>query len=173
MNKEIYKPIKGYEGYYEISNLGNVKSLQRTIEREGGSTMVLTERVLKPNLTTAGYYHIGLRKGGKRKAYTIHRLIATTFIDNPEGLPQVNHIDEDKTNNRIDNLEWCTAKYNMNYSLAKTVYQYTLSGELVKEWDSATTACKDGKYTAPNITNVCNGTYSHHKGYKWSHIPLD
>jgi len=168
--KEIYKTIEGYEGYYQISNFGNIKSLQRLIKRNNGTDMILVEKVLKSNSNGVGYQIINLRKEGKRKSYLIHRLVAEEFLNNPEGLSQVNHIDKDSTNNRLDNLEWCTAKYNIKHSKDKTLYQYTLSGELVNEWESASTACEVSGFTAPNITNVCNGKLKHHKGYRFSYF---
>lgn len=104
---EIWKDIDGYEGLYQISDKRRIKSLdyRRTGE----------ERVLKPRKTKDGYLHVGLCKEGKIKFYLIHRLIAQTFLENPEGLPEINHKDEDKTNNCAENLEWCSHQYNNNY----------------------------------------------------------
>ena len=99
---EIWKDIKGYEGLYQISNLGNVKSLKNKI-------------YLKPSIHKKGYLHCGLSKKGKRKQCFIHRLVAETFIDNPYKLPCVNHKDCNPKNNKIENLEWCTYKDNNNY----------------------------------------------------------
>ena len=101
---EVWKDVVGYEGLYMVSNLGRVKSLRGN-----------KERILK------GYYHRGYRrvdlyKNGVMKHWRIHRLVAQAFIDNPNNYPVVNHRDEDKSNNRVDNLEWCTHEYNVNYS---------------------------------------------------------
>lgn len=101
---EVFRPVEGYEGLYEVSNLGRVKSLKWG-----------KERILKPGMDGCGYLKANLYKEGKIKHFMVHRLVAQAFIPNPEGLPQINHKDEDKTNNRVDNLEWCTAKYNSNY----------------------------------------------------------
>lgn len=98
--KEIYKPIKGY--YYEVSNIGQVRNVK-------------TGRILKNCLDKDGYCRVDLYKNGIRKVCSVHRLVAQAFIPNPKNLPEVNHKDECKTNNRIDNLEWCTSKYNKNY----------------------------------------------------------
>ena len=100
---EIWKNIEGYEGKYQVSNLGQVKS------------MIGQEKVLHPKKHRNGYLQIGLHKDKKRKTMYIHRLVAQAFIPNPENLQQVNHKDENPSNNSMDNLEWCTAKYNMNY----------------------------------------------------------
>ena len=117
--KEKWKPIVGYEGLYEVSNMGNVRSLTRVVDfRDRAGNMnqrVIKGRVMKPQKQRTGYLHVGLSKDGKVTLFRVHRLGAVAFIDNPEGLYEVNHIDEDKTNNRVDNLEWCDHKYNNNY----------------------------------------------------------
>ena len=104
---EQWKDIEGYEGLYQVSNLGNVRSLKFS----GGNKV----KLLKQNTTKEGYKRVGLCKNGKRKDYRIHRLVAMTFIPNPDNLPIINHKDEDKTNNNVKNLEWCTYEYNNNY----------------------------------------------------------
>ena len=101
---EQWRPIEGYEGLYEVSNLGRVKSLKCG-----------RERILKPQMKKKGYLQVGLRKEGKYKMFKVHRLVAQAFIPNPEGLPQINHKDENPSNNRVENLEWCDSKYNNNY----------------------------------------------------------
>ena len=105
--KEIWRDIEGYEGLYQVSNFGRVKSLnyRRTCK----------EKLLKAYKDKEGYLHVSLCKDGKTKTYSIHRLVAQEFIPNPYNLPQVNHKDENKTNNRVYNLEWCSVKYNINY----------------------------------------------------------
>lgn len=116
---EIWRDIQGYEGVYQISNLGNVKRLAYTIKNPGpranGSILSFKEHLLKPRKITHGYLSVALYKNGTRKDYKLHRLVATHFISNPNGLPEVNHKDENKQNNCVDNLEWCTHKYNANY----------------------------------------------------------
>lgn len=114
INLEIWKDIPDYEGRYQASNSGKIKSLKRTVIRGRGSESIVIERILKPNIKR-GYYTVGLSTQGKIKYITIHRLIAITFIPNPDNLPQVNHKDENKTNNCVDNLEWCTCLYNIQY----------------------------------------------------------
>lgn len=104
MTKEIWKDIEEYEGIYQVSNLGKVKSFKR------GS-----ERMLKPCRDRRGYLIVDLYKNGKHKNNKIHRLVAQAFIPNPENKSEINHIDEDKTNNNVDNLEWSTRKENLNH----------------------------------------------------------
>ena len=105
--KEIWRDIEGYEGYYMVSNLGNVKSLN--YHRTG------KERLLKPRKDKGGYLRVALCKDGKEKDYYVHRLAANAFLENSKNLPQVNHIDQNKENNCINNLEFCSSKYNCNY----------------------------------------------------------
>lgn len=114
---EIFKDIKGFEGLYQVSNYGNVKSLERVIEDNNGY-YIKKEKILTPTINSSGYYHTILRKDGKSIGVYIHRLVAEAFIPNPNNYKQVNHKDEDKTNNKVDNLEWCTPKYNANYGTA-------------------------------------------------------
>ena len=106
--EEIWKDIEGYEGYYQISNLGNVKSLARTIIRKDGITRFYKERIMDKRISTDGYYIAKLTVKRKSKCIGIHKLVAKAFILNPDNLPEVNHKDFDRKNNRVDNLEWCT-----------------------------------------------------------------
>lgn len=107
---EIYKDIEGYEGLYQVSNKGNVKSF---VNNNG----VSREKVLKPAIRN-GYKKVDLCKNKTKKTYSIHRLVAQAFIENPNNYPCINHKDECKTNNVVENLEWCTHKYNTNYGSA-------------------------------------------------------
>lgn len=112
---EKFKPVQGYAGIYEISNLGRVKSISRIIERKDGNTRVTEDRIILPFLTKCGYHQIVLCKDGVRKKHYIHRLVANAFLPNLNNLPIINHKDENKLNNRVDNLEWCSAYYNTRY----------------------------------------------------------
>lgn len=105
--KEIWKPVIGFEGIYEVSNLGNIASLNYRGRNKRG--------LLKPKPHNGGYYRITLCKEKQKYDFLVHRLVADAFTPNPDNFPQVNHIDENKQNNIVSNLEWCTAKYNMNY----------------------------------------------------------
>ena len=108
---EEWRDIKGYEGYYQISNFGRVKSLPRDV----GRNRCKNEIIMKTSLDKDGYENLVLRKNGKQRHFRVNRLVAEAFLENPNNYPQVNHKDEDKTNNNVNNLEWCSAKYNVNY----------------------------------------------------------
>ena len=113
---EVWKEISGYEGLYEESNLGNVRSLDRLIRSKNNGNIVRKGRILIPFYEEKkGYYQVRLAKNGKNKTFRIHRLVALAFLENPFNYTDVNHKDEIKTNNNVDNLEWCTRKYNNNY----------------------------------------------------------
>lgn len=117
--KEIWKDIKDYEGIYMISNHGRIKSLERTIKRNSKNGDIhKKETVLNPSVQDDGYYRVTLSKNGKDKRFRIHRLVAEAFIENDDPVNKtcVNHKDEDKANNHVDNLEWCTNEYNIQYS---------------------------------------------------------
>jgi hypothetical protein len=113
-NEEIWKDIEGYEGLYQISNLGRVKSLPRIVSNHLGSH-TSKERILKLQYRKDKYINVHLLKDRIEKIYFVHRLVAKAFIPNPDCLPDINHKDENPSNNRVENLEWCTEEYNMNY----------------------------------------------------------
>ena len=108
---EVWKDVEGYEGLYQVSTCGNVKSLPK-VRRNGTGTYIQKERLLKPSNTSTGYKKVELCKDGKRKGFKVHRLVAIAFIPNPDNKPEVNHIDGNKINNNIDNLEWVTSSEN-------------------------------------------------------------
>lgn len=113
---EIWKPVSGYEGFYEVSDCGRVRSVERTVRSSrGNATKRSPSKILKQVLLKSGYLTVELCKYGIRKKKLVHRLVAESFLDNPNNLPQVNHKDENKSNNVIDNLEWCSLVYNNNY----------------------------------------------------------
>jgi hypothetical protein len=114
--QEIWKDIEGYEKYYQVSNLGGVKSLTRKMIRSNGIIQTFKERILKPCTDTKGYLSVVLSKNNKANSFRIHRLVAKHFVPNIERKPQVNHIDGDKLNNNFNNLEWCTNKENQKHA---------------------------------------------------------
>lgn len=182
MKKEIWKPVKDYEGLYEVSNYGNVKSLNR-VETVGKLIRIRKERILKPCVNSKGYLQVGLCKNGKITNKLIHRLVAEAFIPNTDNLQQVNHKGENKQNNCVWQLEWCTNKYNSNYGtrnerirkrntngkLSKPVSQYTLDGNYIKEFSSTMEVQRQLGYAQANISLCCNGKYKHAYGYKWKY----
>ena len=125
MSDEIWKPIDGYKGYYEVSNLGRVRSVDRRLVDSAGRGKHFKSRILKVKTTGPkkyAYVGVGLHKCGTQKTYRLHRLVAQAFIPNPDNLPEVDHIDGDKTNNRADNLRWVTPKQNVHYMIESGRY---------------------------------------------------
>ena len=118
MSEEIWKPIKGYEGAYEVSNFGRVKALSRIVNVNNNGYFTQPEKIKAQSNHYRGYKTVGLKYNGTKKTAYVHRLVAETFLPNPDNLPQVNHKDEDKTNNCVENLEWCTNDYNIHYGTA-------------------------------------------------------
>lgn len=112
---ENWKDIKDYKGFYQVSDCGRVRSLERDIYYPNGTVHHLKEKVLAFNLDRGGYQYVSLSLNGKIKSIKVHRLVAEAFIPNPENKPQVNHKNEIKTDNSVENLEWCDAGYNVNY----------------------------------------------------------
>lgn len=174
---EIWKDIKWYKGLYQISNMGRVKSLERNVVRGRGGLYKIEEKILKSDKNRDGYLFVHLCKNGKRKHHLIHRLVAQAFIPNPHNLQQVNHRDENKTNNRVENLEWCDAKYNMNYGTSIEriikynsipILQFTLDGKFIRKWNSAKEVQKELGFNNSNIGNCCKGkNYKSVGGYVW------
>lgn len=165
--KEIWRDIEGYEGY-QVSNLGRVKSLKFG-----------KEQILK--VKKDRYLRIGLCKDGKQKFYMVHRLVALAFLPNPENLPEINHIDEDKTNNRVENLEWCDRKYNINYgshnkrkSESQTNYPKFSKKVICVEtgviYQSAMQVKRELGFSNGNISNACNGRCKSAYGFHWRYI---
>jgi NUMOD4 motif./HNH endonuclease. len=129
MNDEIWKDIKGFEGLYQISNLGNIKSLPRKRYSGAGKYYIQQEKIMKTYLKSCGYKSIKLKyPDGKYIHKDIHKLMAIAFIPNPDNLPQINHKNGIKTDNRIDNLEWCTPSHNAQHAL-NTGLKKPLQGE--------------------------------------------
>ena len=140
------KDIKNYEGLYAVTPEGEVYSYK-------------SKKFLKPGVNHKGYLFVNLCKNGKVECFRVHRLIAMAYIPNPDNLPQVNHRDENKTNNCLQNLEWCDSKYNANYGTRnerhkKPILQYDLDGNFIREWPSATDA---GKELKGHICECLNG----------------
>ena len=164
-NFELFKDIKGYEGIYQVGTWGNVRQNLRS-----GKYKMLNPFIKKDKKN--GYLYVILVKDGERKNARVHRLVAETFIPNPDNLPQVNHKDEDKTNNIVDNLEWCTSKYNNNYGnrnekISKAVIGTHKENSSVVEFNSITEASKTLGINISSISNCCAGRTKSAGGYIW------
>ena len=116
MIKEEWKDIKNYEGLYQVSNLGKIKSVNKLVKNKGNFKKKIKERILKPSKVYNGYLRLTLSKNGIHKNYRVHRLVAEAFIPNLNNYEDINHIDGNKQNNCIDNLEWCSRKQNIIHS---------------------------------------------------------
>lgn len=145
--EEIWKDIKDYEGYYQISNLGKIHSCDRFVKTKGNSERFVPGRSILPYIGHGGYYYVSLYKENKNKSYTLHRLIAETFIPNRENLPCVDHINTIRTDNSIKNLKWCSFKENnnnqktiehkRNASNHYGVLQISKEGDVIAEFESS------------------------------------
>jgi len=170
MKKEIWLPIEGYKGIYEISDLGRVRSLKYG-----------EKRILRPADNGQGYLMVCLCKDGKRKYFSVHRLVALAFVPNMFGLNEVNHINEDKTDNREENLMWVDSKENINWGtrnqrvsekntngkLSKPVLQFSKNGELIKEWSSIHEVHRVLGFSFENISKCCLGKRKSAYNYLW------
>lgn len=194
---EEWRDIPNYEGLYQVSSLGKVKSLR---DRYGNPR----EKILKLWKEKDGYLLVNFCKNGKKKTCTVHRLVANAFIENPNKLPMINHKNEIKYDNKVDNLEWCDAKYNNNYGTviqrrvantdykaisekvaekqrndpnkSKQVYQYSLDGKLIKIWKS-TQECGRNGYKQSNVSACCRNCFNRegnnvYKGFIWSYVEI-
>lgn len=161
MRKEEWKDIKGYEGAYQVSNLGRVRN---------------TVKILSLCTDNQGYLKLNLYSNGKRKTVRVHRLVAEAFIDNTNNHKYINHKDENKLNNKAENLEWCSAKYNCNYGsrtsrikdkLNVKIIQFSKDRKEIRRWNSikeATCALK-----IRNISQACQGKRKQAGGYLWQY----
>lgn len=172
--KEIWKDVKGYEGLYQISNLGNVKSLKYA----GGNK----PKNLKPTLN-GGYYGVFLCKDGTKKRFTVHRLVALAFVPRIKNKALVNHINEIKTDNRVENLEWCNHSENVNYgtcpdrigksnlnhkSFSKPIIQLDKNDNIIREFPSFMEANRNG-FDLGCLSRCVKGKQKFHKGYKFKY----
>lgn len=159
---EIWKDVPEYEGIYQASNLGNIKSLNRETIMETKNQhckfkckKIIKEKILKPKLTKDGYYELTLRKDGKQKFIRVHRLIAMTFIPNPNNYPVINHINHNRLDNRVENLEWCTVEYNNRYSSAKKIIQLDKNYKIIKIWKCMSDVHRELGIPVTNLSKCC------------------
>lgn len=181
--KEIWKPIKGYEGRYEVSNMGRVMSLcyKNTTQK----------KVMSPSPNLQGYFNLALMRSGKLKRYLVSRLVAEAFIPNPENKSQVNHINGNHQDNRVENLEWVTAKENMQHAFhvlkrkanvtqlgkygildpaSKSVRMMSKDGKELRFFGCIRDAEREMNIRSANITAVCRGRRSSAGGFKWEYV---
>lgn len=176
--REIYKPINGYEGMYLISNFGNIKSFRKG--KKGTGNYKRKEYAKKQRTNNKGYKMVDLYKDNKRKQLLVHRLVAEAFVfnDNPNDYKCVNHKDENKANNRADNLEWCSQKYNMNYGIcperigranSKKVKMLSKEYETIKSFNSIIGAERETGISNGNISDCLHGRRKSAGGYLWEY----
>lgn len=180
-SKTCWVPLPNYEGIYEISNTGKIRSVERDVEYTTGKICHLRSQMLRPSIDKDGYLITHLYRGNKTETYKVHRLVATAFIPNPNGYLDVNHIDENKANNAVSNLEWCTRRYNVTYGsradrasekLTRFLYQrFSLSGEYID-----TLSHKELKSMGFNLGTIwrCSvGKANVSSGFRWHRIPVE
>ena len=170
--KEMWKPIKGYEGLYEVSNLGNIYSVR-------------SKKNKAPHKNKRGYFRVQLWKENAGTHHSVHRLVATAFVENPLGKPQINHIDEDKTNNKADNLEWCTQLENHNHGtinhrisrsltnnpkISKPCAILDETGDIEKVFPSVYEASRQTGINVSSIRDVLHGRHKHAGGRLWRFV---
>ena len=190
--EEIWRPIKGYEGYYEASNMGNIRSVDRIILSTANilhteHTQLRKGRLLKQGNGREGYKLVVLQRDGKKKTFYAHRIIAITFIENPENKPCIDHINGDHTDNRAENLRWCTQKENINnpntlHKNIATLRNNNASGckpktilqldketfAVIREIPPKTSFFKDMGYVREYVTSACRNQNKLAYGYRWA-----
>ena len=165
-----WRDIKNFEGYYQVSDTGLVKAVNRIVTFSDGRKRNYPEKLLpiKEWFKNGNkYLMVGLTKHHKTVGFSVHRLVAEAFIPNPNNYPQVNHKDENRTNNNVDNLEWCSAEYNNRYSRAVKILQFNKKGTFIKEWNCIAEAAQYLKIPAPSIIRCCKRQCKSYKGYMW------
>lgn len=176
--KEIWKDIPDYECLYQASNFGRIRSLNRI----DNCNKPRIGKILKFFKSKNGYFQVWLSKNGKAHIFLVHKLIAKTFLENPHNYLYINHIDGNKSNNNVDNLEWCTQSHNVNESYrlglqkkqygkdnchSKKINQYDLNNNFIKTWNSFMDIERYYGFNHSNLQKVCVGKYRYAYGYIW------
>lgn len=178
MKNELWNDIPGYEGIYQVSNMGRVKSLDRVVYTRGCIPCKWLKGQIMKSFLMDGYERICLSKQGTQRKFWVHRLVAMAFIPNPENLPEINHIDENPTNNNVWNLEWSDRLHNIRHgtrtarmaiSQGRKVVQYSLNNQYLREFVSLADAARyiGGKASSSGIRQACIGSVRQIYGYKW------
>ena len=161
----MWRPVLGYEGIYEINRLGEIRRIK-------------SGRILRGYMGRDGYKRVSLTANGQTKPFLLHRLLAVAYIPNPLNYPCINHKDEDKSNNSLDNLEWCTHRYNLNYgthnaraneSRKKPISQYSKDGKFIRDWDSVTDLRNETGADITHVSSCCRGKRKSANGYCWQY----
>ena len=176
---EIWKDIEGYEGYYQVSNMGRVKSVERTVPNgygPNGSMRTIKEKILKQGKTTHGYCFVVLCVNHAKKNFFTHRLVAKAFLTNPHNYTEINHKSENKEENFVENLEWCDRKYNCNYgsrnrrshkNRRRPIIQSDFDGLEIMGWFSCADCEQETGYDRSLISKCCQGKVHTAYGFKW------
>lgn len=182
MEQEIWKDIPNYVGLYQASNTGKIRSVDRFAEFPNGKRQYRCGLILRQRTNSKGYKIVKLSKKGKAKNKFVHILVLESFVKRPNGLTQINHLDENKGNNHLNNLEYCSAKYNQNYGScgknkskatindkkrSKQVVQFTKDGVFVKKFPSLHEVERILGFQHGHIRDACNGKLRTAYGYKW------
>ena len=192
---EIWKDINGFEGYYQVSNLGRVKSIERVIEYLSygkKKTKKICEKIFKPQFNKSGYYMVNLSVNNMHYPKQIHRLVAEAFIPNPDNKPQVDHINTIRTDNRVENLRWCTQQENTdnplskakhkeyysehigsNHHCARKIIQFTADNELLDVYDCIKDASEKLNVDRAHISSCCSGKRKTAGGSRWKYYDTD
>ncbi len=187
LDGEVWRDVVGYEGTYQVSNMGQVRSIDRIVpcRKKGYTTITKKGRILKLSTNRLGYKeaHLYSYQEQKDKIISVHRLVAFAFIPNPdqEHLREINHIDENKSNNRVDNLEWCDRAYNTRYGSSRIraiknspnvrkVAQYSKYGKLIAKYETIADAARATGLDGSSISKACRGKLKTNGGYTWRYV---
>ena len=197
MINEIWRDIEGYNGLYQISNLGRVKSLEKKCLSKNGKYRINKEKILKLYTNSKdGYIRVGLWKNNKHHSFTLHKIVAQTFIDNYDNKPCIDHINGDRTDNRVENLRWVTHKENNNNPITKKrhstnhpkvflgifgknnpssipVLQFTIDGKLVRKWDCIRDIQRELGIDNTNISRCCRGKQKTAGNFRWCYAVIN